>query len=616
MARYRMYVEAMNRQGCLRLKPAARGIGSQSHWWSVAVLMAGLGLFAASELYSQTAENADLILHNGKIVTVDDSFRVADAVAVKDGRILAVGGNQEILALRNESARVIDLEGRMVLPGFLDTHVHLMDYALYHSAYEVAPEIANFHVVEESSVKEILEELGRRIQRDPAKAEMPWLVYDIQPGQFDTSIDFANQVDRHQLDRIAPDRPLLVRMNNANFDLVNSEGLKVLQQRFSLKMLNAELASNGQPTGRLGAGSIHDSVIPSPKSNPMSLSQRRELMARAYKKEQEEWAGYGVTTWASKLTGDQHAAFSLLDRRGEMPIRLAYALDDLTAEAAEIIPAGLEGTGTPYLWMTGIYGGSADSDMAGPMCSTIPLVPRDFGLRGPQCSLQPGSEMWDTLYAALFRGFRIGGFHNHGDLGTDYIFMLIEQASQDAGMSLDQIRQKKHALDHCAANPRRDQMEKGKQLGVAWTCTAKYIMRADIAARNRDPEQLAKYVVPLQSMIEVGLHPAFHTDGHDGGPLLFLYLQAMITRKDPVSGRIWNMQEAIDRKDVLRSATRWGAEYTLREKELGTIEPGKWADLIVIDRDFLTVPVDEISRIRVLTTFVGGKIVYQQGSQQ
>ena len=590
--------------------PTADSYPSRSHW-RIAVLVATFMLIGWGELRSQTAGHAELILYNGIIVTVDDDFSVAEGVAIAGGRVMAVGENQEILSLGDGGTRLINLEGRMVLPGFFDTHIHLMDYALYHSAYEVAPEIANFHVVEEPTVNEILEVLGERIQGDPGEEELPWLVYDIQPGKFDSSIDFANQVDRHVLDRLAPDRPLLVRMNNANFDLVNSVGLKVLREQFSLKLLNAELDSSGEPTGRLGTGSVHRSVIPTEAGKPLSLSRRRELLARAYKKELEEWASYGVTTWASKLNSTAHSAFALLDQREEMPIRLAYSLDDITPEVAAIMPANLEGSGSPHLWMTGIYGGSADSDMAGPMCSTIPLVPRDFGLTQQRCSLRPGSESWDTNYAAVYQGFRIGGFHNHGDLGTDYILMLIERASKDAGMTLEQIRQKRHAIDHCAATPRPDQMVKGMQLGLVWTCTPKYIMRADFAARNRDAEKLAQYVVPLKSMIKAGLRPAFHTDGHDGGPLLFLYLQAMITRKDTGSGRIWNLQEAIDRKDVLRSATRWGAEYTLREKELGTIEPGKWADMIIIDRDFLTVPVEEISRIQVLTTFVGGKIVYQ-----
>jgi predicted amidohydrolase YtcJ len=284
----------------------------------------------------------------------------------------------------------------------------------------------------------------------------------------------------------------------------------------------------------------------------------------------------------------------------------------MSAENAAFMPSNVEGTGTPHLWITGIYGGSADSDMAGPMCSTIPLVPRDFGLKEPVCSLQPGGDHWKRIYAAVRAGWRIGGFHNHGDLATDHILMLIERASEDAGMTIDQIRQKRHVIDHCAANPRPDQMIKGLSLGVVWTCTTKYVLRADFAARNRDAEKLSQFVVPLKSMVKAGLHPAFHTDGHDGGPLLFLYLQTMLTRRDAASGRVWNTSEALDRADVIRSATRWGAEYVLKERELGTLETGKRADLIILDKDFMTIPVEDVSKTNVLMTMVGGKVVFQK----
>src|SRR5262245_39597627 len=149
--------------------------------WSRSLLLAGSLIGIAADVHSQTAVPQDLILHNGKIVTVDDSFTVAEAIAISGGRISAVGRNQDVLALRRPNTRVIDLAGRTVLPGFFDTHVHLMDYALYHSAYEVAPEIALPHTVEAGSPKEILELMGKRIQLNPSEKEMPWLVYDIQP---------------------------------------------------------------------------------------------------------------------------------------------------------------------------------------------------------------------------------------------------------------------------------------------------------------------------------------------------------------------------------------------------------------------------------------------------
>jgi len=93
--------------------------------------------------------------------------------------------------------------------------------------------------------------------------------------------------------------------------------------------------------------------------------------------------------------------------------------------------------------------------------------------------------------------------------------------------------------------------------------------------------------------------------------MLFKYMQTTITRKD-LNGRVWNAAEAINRKDVLRMATRWNASNLLRGDELGSLEAGKLADMIVIDRDYLSIPVDEIPNITVLMTLLGGKVVYNK----
>jgi hypothetical protein len=255
--------------------------------------------------------------------------------------------------------------------------------------------------------------------------------------------------------------------------------------------------------------------------------------------------------------------------------------------------------------MAGIYGGSADSFQ----CTTFKSTRKEL----ESCDLEPGGNLWDSLFPAVRSGFRISGFHVHGDLAVDHILLLIEQASAAGGMALEDIQAKRHVLDHCAINPRPDQIARGKKLGITWTCGPKYIIRAPIDSEGYDTEAFSEYVVPLRSLIDAGLRPGFHTDGDQGGPMIFKYMEAAITRKD-LEGRVWNAAEAIDRKEVLRTATRWNALNLLREDELGSIEEGKWADMIVIDRDYLTIPVEEIPDIKVLMTMLGGEIIYNPGS--
>ncbi len=163
-------------KGILRRVVSISGRDSGRYAWRVAVLIPVFLLAITGEVRSQTGGHPDLVLHSGKIVTVDEAFRVVEAVAISAGRVTAIGPNQDVLPLIGPTTRAIDLEGRTVLPGIIDTHTHLMDYALYHTAPDVAPEVANIHEIEGPDVPELLAELQKRIQSALRTEEQPWLV--------------------------------------------------------------------------------------------------------------------------------------------------------------------------------------------------------------------------------------------------------------------------------------------------------------------------------------------------------------------------------------------------------------------------------------------------------
>jgi predicted amidohydrolase YtcJ len=261
------------------------------------------------------------------------------------------------------------------------------------------------------------------------------------------------------------------------------------------------------------------------------------------------------------------------------------------------------GYGSPLLWMVGL---SFSADGSYPdACTTLPTVRKHL----EDCKMVPGNLQWETAFEAIKRGFRIAGSHAAGDLSADYMLTLIEMASAAGGLTLDDIRAKRHVLDHCSQNPRPDQIERGKRLGVSFACGPKFIVRAPRVAELYGREAIEKLAVPAKSLVDAGLRPAFHTDGHHGGPMAFKYLELLVTRKD-LNGRVWGAAEAVDRQTALLMATRWGAEYVLREQDLGSLEPGKWADLMVVDRDYLTVPIEQLGETRVLLTLVGGRTAF------
>ena len=575
------------------------------------------------------SEPADIVIFNGKVLTVDTDvgdFTVAEALAIRDGLIVAVGSDAEIQGLAGSQTQRIDLDGKSVMPGLIDTHTHPTQYAGYRTAPEMAPEIAATHMIEgprlntnmSESVRLMLGQLEIQVQKDlrTSVEEQPWLSYLMRSAPGDADYHFYKAFDRYDLDGLSPDRPMLV---DADGNLmVNSAGLEDLQKKVPLVDLEPELDSNGEPTGRLGmgVGPIIAAVVPDssrdffPNKNRIPYNRRINLLARSFSAElRDHWARFGITTIASKLDAEEFAALTLLEREGEMPVRWAYHVESFRggAGAAEFMARQMpnyQGLGTPHLWMAGVYGGSADSFQ----CTTLPSARKQL----ESCTIVPGGDLWDSLFPAVRNGFRISGFHVHGDLAVDYILLMIEQASAAGGLSVDEIREKRHVLDHCAINPRADQIERGKRLGITWTCGPKYIIRAPIDSEGYDSEAFSEWVVPMRSLIDAGLRPGFHTDGDQGGPMVFKYMQAAITRKD-LDGRSWNASEAIDRREILRAATRWNAVNILRGDELGSIEVGKWADVIVIDRDYLSIPVEEIPDVRVVMTLLGGEIIYQSG---
>ena len=595
----------------------------------IGVLIVALSLIVFSLLgmaQQATSNLEDIIFFNGKVLTVDSDegdFTVAQALAVADGIILAVGSNDRILGQAGPQTTRVDLQGKTVMPGIIDTHTHPTQYAGYRTAPEMAPEIAATHMIEgprlsvekSESLRLILGQMEVQIQKDlrTPVGDNPWLYYLLRSSPGEADAYFFREFDRYDLDELLPNRPMLI---DADGNLmVNSAGLEALLEKLPLVDLEPELDANGVPTGRLGvrAASMVSAVVPDsrrdffPGKDRIPYNRRINLLARSYSAElRDHWAKYGITTIASKLDAEEHAALSILDREGAMPVRWAYHVESFRGGpgASEFIARQMpnyQGYGSPHLWMAGIYGGSADSYI----CTTLPS-PKKYR---ESCELVPGGPLWDSLFPAVRSGFRISGFHVHGDLAVDHILLLIEQASAAGGMSEEEIRGKRHVLDHCAGNPRPDQIARARLLGVTWTCGPKYIIRAPITAENYDREAFSKWVVPLRSLIDAGLKPGFHTDGDQGGPTLFKYMQTTITRKD-LDGHVWNETESIDRKEVLRMATRWNARNLLREDELGSLEEGKWADLIIIDRDYLSIPVDDIPNIQVLMTMLGGEVIY------
>ena len=178
-------------------------------------------------------------------------------------------------------------------------------------------------------------------------------------------------------------------------------------------------------------------------------------------------------------------------------------------------------------------------------------------------------------------GVRIAGTHSAGDKATDVMLGIIEKASAEAGLSLEQIRAKNHAIHYCTLiNLRPDQIERAKKLNIMWSCAPKYLLRAERVMRDYGEEAAQRRVLPIQGILDAGGRVTWEQDDADLGIKPFFGLGTLVTRKDE-NDRAWGARHAIDRRTALLMATRWASQYVLRDQLLGSLEAGKWGDMVV-----------------------------------
>ena len=561
----------------------------------------------------------ELLIHNGKIVTVDDDSTsvnpgtIVEALAVRNGRILALGRNQEILALKGPQSQVIDLQGRTVLPGIIDTHSHLQSYAISHFGWR---EIAKYRTairaepdeswesVKRKTLDRIREEVAQRPAGEWISISLPREALD-QNGRpmVGAQANANGLLSRVEVDEVAPNHPVYVSAGTSA--ITNSRAQEKLREVWYGIEEPELMRDDGFSSNTINRVMASDFLIPD-----------LETLAQIYKQENFEWAGFGITTWASSMRSLRVlAGYQLLDKRGEMGIRLAYA--PASGTPLQVIPQmlGVGDYGSDYVWPIGASRGGMDTSYPGLYSTLEPpairqeIKDRELAVMSPALIREFSKFIEDSV--AL--GQRFANTHTAGDQTLDLTLDAIERGSARAGLSPEEIRAKNHVIDHCTMNPRPDQIPRLKRLGITMSCSPKYIETSGRILHDYG-EEYVKWVAPVKSLIDAGVRTVLEIDTHEISQhgSVFPYLDLLVNRE--VDGVFYAGNERINRVWALKMATRWAAEYVLRENVLGSLEKGKFGDFIVLDKDYLTVENQQIRTIKVLLTVVGGNIVYQSES--
>jgi len=548
---------------------------------------------ASRDSVSSVLGHPNTILAGGKIVTADPTFSIAEAVAIRDGRFLAVGTNDEIQRLAGPATRSVDLAGRTVLPGLIDTHVHVEMAGLREFTVSFA------------GVRTVAEALSRVSARAAGTAPSNWIRGTMWHPV--AQLEEKRYLTREELDRAAPDHPVYLPIGH--FSLVNSRALA--------------LAGITKDTPDPDGGMIHrDPKTGEPNG---TLEERAEDLVRDLL---PEWSAeervrqvldgmtfcnsYGLTSAVSGAVDPATMrAHQEVCRRGKATLRVSamyvptgWLNPSMTIEEWETFFSRIGAAsdfGNEWLSYSGVKL-QIDGGMTLRTAAMRDGYPDDRNYRGTTV-VQP--ERFHALVStANHYGWRVG-VHAVGDAAIDRVLDTFERA--DAERS---IHDRRFIIIH-GSLMQRDQMERARKSGIRVDAQSIFLWdKASVVARYLG-KATADRAFPVRTLIDVmGIDAVGQgTDFPINSLNPFLNIYVMVTRRDQ-HGNVYGASEAITREEAIRLYTTSAARYSFSEATTGSIESGKLADLVVLSDDILTVPDEALKNISVVETIVGGRTVF------
>ncbi len=551
---------------------------------------------------------ADLIIHNSQVITVDKEFSMAQAIAVKGNRILAVGSNQEVLNHRTDKTEVIDARGKTVLPGLYDSHVHPVGAA----TSELIEPIPNLQ-----SLQDAFNYIKKKVASTP---EGNWIVLRYA---FPTRLKEARFPTKKELDTIAPKHPVLYHAGPAG--MVNSMALKVSGiTKDTPNPTNGVIVKDpktGEPTGMLRNAYRVLKGVPS-QSGTIPKKEKLAALKTLFQK----YNAFGITSIADRNAGrgtvDLYYAL-LEDKELTLRINVARGMSphgtrEEIVRRLEALP-GKDGRGGPTgaggIWIRigpikffldgGMLNGTAYMRQPWPPGETYQIVEDDY--RGLLFAEPENVKI--LVEEAAKRKWQVTA-HTAGEGAMDVLLDAYEFVNRQTP-----IKDLRFCITH-ANFPSKYNLQRCQRLGVCADVQPAWLYKdGPTLARVLGKERI-RWFQPYKSWLKYttiggGSDHMLKLDAEKSvnpwNPWLGMYIT--IIRKTE-SGLVLNPEERLTREEAIRLYTINNAYLHHEEKEKGSLEVGKLADLILIDRDILTCPVEQIPHTRVIATFVGGKRVY------
>ncbi|MEH2549136.1 putative amidohydrolase YtcJ [Bradyrhizobium sp. AZCC 2262] len=555
----------------------------------VGMCVAGITHAAAEQMGVSPAE---LVLIKGKILTMDLGSTVAEALAVRDGKILAVGSNAAIKLFEGPQTQVIDLAGKTVVPGMIDTHAHFKAAGLAE------------YVVNMSRAKSVADALDALKSFAATKKPGEWIIGSAwhPPSQ----LAEKRYLTRQEIDSVAPNNPVYLR-TVGHFSMANTLALQ--KAGVDKGTPNPSGGSFERDTSGESTGVLVETAIDRVEKAVPPWSEDDEI--RQFRLAEGTLNSFGITSVVEGATEARDVrTLQKLALSGDASVRVGVMYrPEPPAEmsAWEAIMSGngaSSGFGDDWLKFAGIkifY----DGGMTLKTALTREVYPDSHDDYHGIAQQTP--ERLKQLVSICNRyNWRVG-VHVVGDLGIDQVLDAFEAADKEKS-----IRDRRFILIH-ASLIRPEQMERAQKLGVRIDFQNVFMWDKAATVERFLGKATADRAVPTKTLIEkMSLNNLGAGTDFPVNPINpFLNMYIMVTRKDP-NGKVYGASEAISREQALRLYTSAASRYMFEEQRKGSLEPGKLADLVVLSADFMTLPEDEIKDIKVEKTLVGGKVVFNR----
>jgi predicted amidohydrolase YtcJ len=562
-------------------------------------------LLIAAVLVNQAlaADPPTLILHNGKIATVDKDFRIAEAMAIRDDKITAVGSNDDILKLKDDKTELVDLGGKFVLPGLIDSHVHPGSAAMHEFSHPI-PEM--------ETIEDVLAYIKSR-----AEAQEPGTWINVSQI-FITRLREPRYPTKAELDAIAPKNPVVFATGPDA--MLNSLALAESGIDKDFKVTGTghlEKDANGEPTGLLRSCSRYIKSKSSGKSaTAKDRLDRLELLFKDYN-------SVGLTTVADRHAGfDDVARYQQLKADGRLSVRVRASVGvdnsgsiEATTEKLKEISQHPARKPDPWVRIIGIKTFLDGGMLTGSAYMREPWgVSKIYSITDPQYRgvlfIEP-EKLEKMVRATVAEGLQFTA-HSVGDGAVHNLLDAYEKVNQELP-----VKNTRPCITHSNFMS-REALEQMARLGVvadiqpAWLYLDAKVLTAQFG------EKRLQYFQPLKTAFELRAVVGGGSDHMQKiGSLRsinpynpFLAMWVTITRRARWFEGQLHPEEGLNREQAVRFYTSNNAFLLFMEDQVGSLEPGKLADLIVVDRDLLRCPVNDIRETKVLQTYVGGKKVH------